>query len=79
MTNGLANIVKATGPLVRENFDLYAKNVEAILINPQWNTTGKKGVNDRSITLNEFEQLKFSKNLMVDGLVFVWVEKEILA
>ena len=29
--------------------------------------------------MEEFEQLNFSKHLMIDGLVFVWVEKEIIS
>lgn len=74
----MANVVKVKeGSLVKTNFDNYAKNVEAILINPLWNTTSKKR-HDGSITIEEFSQLQFSKNLMIDGLVFVWVEKEIL-
>ena len=31
------------------------------------------------MTIEEFAQLNFSKNLMIDGLVFVWVEKEIIS
>lgn len=29
--------------------------------------------------MEEFGQLNFSKNLMIDGLIFVWVEKEIIS
>lgn len=28
--------------------------------------------------MEEFAQLHISKHLMIDGLVFVWIEKEIL-
>ncbi len=28
--------------------------------------------------MEDFEQLRFSKSLMIDGLFFVWVEKEII-
>ena len=55
----LAMVVECKkGALVNTNFDKYAKNVEAILINPKWNTTGKKPVKpDGSITVEEFEKL----------------------
>lgn len=64
---------------MKTNFDNYAKNVEAILINPKWaqgkdkKTKGKNG-----LTVEEFANIKLSKNLMIDGLVFIWVEKEII-
>lgn len=28
--------------------------------------------------MEDFQKLNFSKDLMIDGLVFVWVEKEII-
>ena len=31
------------------------------------------------VTIDDFKQLNFSKNLMTDGLVFVWVEKDIIS
>jgi hypothetical protein len=34
---------------------------------------------NNGITMEEFSQLNFSKSLMIDGLVFVWVEKEIIS
>jgi hypothetical protein len=46
------------GALVNTNFDKFAKNVEAILINPNWNTTGKKPAKpDGTITVEDFEKL----------------------
>ena len=40
---GLANVIKVKeGTLPKTNLDTYAKDVEAILINPNWNTNGKK-------------------------------------
>jgi hypothetical protein len=33
---GLAQIVKPKEGILKTNFDKYAKNVEAILINPNW-------------------------------------------
>ena len=81
MTKGLENVVKVKeGTLPKVNFDLYAKNVEAILINPLWNTSGKKPLkHDGSITVEDFAHFQISKNLLIDGLVFVWVEKEIIS
>ena len=29
--------------------------------------------------MEEFKQINFSKHLMIDGLVFIWVEKEIIS
>jgi len=54
--------------------------VEAILINPKWNISGFKPARpDGTITTEDFAHLHFSNKLMVDGLVFVWVEKEIIS
>jgi hypothetical protein len=62
------------------NLDNYAKNVEVILINPEWVTGEKeKKSKGKGVTIEDFNQLNFSKNLMIDGLVFVWVEKEIIS
>jgi hypothetical protein len=64
---------------VKTNFDNYTHSVEAILINPRWNTTDTKPDKpDGSITVEDFKSLTFSNKLMIDGLVFVWVEKEII-
>jgi len=79
LTNGFAQVVKCKmGSLVKMNFDNYAHNVEAILINPKWNTTNKD-VKEDEMTLDQFKHLKFSHNLLIDGLVLVWIEKEILS
>ncbi len=66
--------------LVTSNFDNYAKNVEAILINPKWvlSKDKKAKVKNSGITIEEFANIKLSKLLMIDGLVFIWVEKEII-
>lgn len=45
IVKGLANVIKVKdGSLVKTNFDTYTKNVEAILINPNWNTNSSKPV-----------------------------------
>jgi hypothetical protein len=44
-------------PIINVNFDTYAKNVEAILINPNWNLnpqSEKKGGKSKGITFQEF-------------------------
>ena len=61
------------------NFDDHAKNVEAILINPDWNLSTDKKLKHKGTTMEDFVKLDFSKSLMIDGLVFVWVEKEIIS
>lgn len=83
VTKGLASSHKVKeGTLCKTNFDNYAKNVEAILINPNWMGSsiplgGKKQLT-KPFTIEDFAQLQFSKNLMIDGLLFVWVEKDII-
>ena len=70
--------MKTKENIAKINFDNHAKNVEAILINPTWITSkDSKGLHS-GVTMKEFENLQFSKSLMIDGLVFVWVEKEII-
>lgn len=71
VANGLAKVIRVK-ELPKVNFDLHAKNVEAILINPSWKQNGA------GITLEDFAHFQFSKHLLIDGLVFVWVEKEII-
>lgn len=78
VTKGLAKIHKPKEDITKLNFDNYAKDVEAILINPPWNLN-PKDKSGQGITIEEFEQLNFSKNLMIDGLAFIWVEKEIIS
>lgn len=79
VTKRLAQVIKCMrGSLIKMNFDNYAQNVEAILINPKWNTKNKD-VKEDEITLDQFKHLKFSHNLLIDGLVLVWIEKEILS
>jgi hypothetical protein len=48
------------------------------LINPTWITSKDNKGHPNGVTMKDFEKLQFSKNLMIDGLVFVWVEKEII-
>ena len=79
MTKGLAQIFTPKEGVLSTNFDNYAKNVEAILINPKWIlSTEKKTKVKTGITIEEFSKIKLSKNLMIDGLVFIWVEKEMI-
>lgn len=35
--NGLAQVIRSKDPISKLNLDNHAKNVEAILINPNWN------------------------------------------
>ena len=77
-------MIKPKEPICNINFDNHANDVEVILINPNWNLTGlvkdKKGNKcSEGISIEEFTKLNFSKKLMIDGLVFVWVEKQIIS
>lgn len=78
---GLAKVIKVKeGQLVKTNLDTLTENVEAILINPRWNISGVQPARpDGTITTEDFAALHLSNKLMVDGLVFVWVEKEIIS
>jgi hypothetical protein len=49
------------------------------LINPLWNLSNDKKLKGKGTTMEDFVKLDFSKSLMIDGLVFVWVEKEIIS
>lgn len=52
---GLAQVVKLKeGTMQKTNFDQYTHDVEAVLINPNWNTTGKKSKAESGITIDEF-------------------------
>ena len=70
------NVELGLGNVHKLKLDTYAANVEAILINPNWHITGKRA--SHTVTVEEFGQIQFSNKLMIDGLIFVWVEKEIL-
>lgn len=70
--------MKSKDGILKTNFDNYAKNVEAVLINPVWITQKDKKGKIKGVTIEDFQQLRFSKNLLIDGLIFVWVEKEII-
>lgn len=64
--------------ILKTNFENYAKNIEALLINPTWVTSKDQKGKVTGVTMQDFEKLRFSKALMMDGLIFVWVEKEII-
>ena len=70
------NVELGLGNVHKLKLDTYAANVEAILINPNWHITDKRA--SHTVTVEEFGQIQFSNKLMIDGLIFVWVEKEIL-
>lgn len=71
-----------------EQFEKYSHDVQAILVNPPWDCTNplsnaqsdaKKGKNGR-ITIEDFvANFKIPTSVMKDGLVFIWVEKEIIS
>jgi hypothetical protein len=53
--------------------------VQALLMNPPWNLSeGGKSASNR-ITFSKFKQsFSLPRDLMVDGLVFIWIEKELI-
>jgi len=48
----------------------YAKDLQAILINPPWSNKAPK------FDFNKFSKLKLPLNKMKEGLIFIWTEKE---
>jgi len=66
-------------------------DVEAILINPRWADHGfdpltqsiEPSRSERrkafsGITLSEFKKLKIPDSVMREGILFIWVEKELM-
>jgi len=53
--------------------------VQGILINPDWNLNKKEGSRDAGISIHQFKKLKFSHKFVQEGIIFVWVEKEIMS
>lgn len=53
--------VQPKDSIIKTNFDNYAKNVEAILINPKWHLNPDKKKPKDGITMEEFSKINFSK------------------
>lgn len=63
-------IVK-TKSIPKLKLDGYAKNLQAIFININWQTS----VNPKGVTMKDFQKLSISKNVMKNGILFIWAEK----
>jgi tRNA1(Val) A37 N6-methylase TrmN6 len=74
------------------DYSQYATDVQAILVNPPWDCTHpiscqnndnsklSKSKNTNGISIEEFcRSFKVPTTVMKDGLLFIWVEKEIIA
>ena len=86
---GLArNVVCSGKQKVQElDFTQYAHDVQAVLINPPWNCSNPlMGYEDnrgskpqQKISIDDFvNNFKLPTSVMKDGLLFIWVEKEII-
>jgi len=74
-----------------EQFDKHTTDVQAILVNPPWdcmnplsNYHGKESVKGdkkkNRITIHDFiDNFKIPTSVMKDGLLFIWVEKEVIS
>ena len=67
-----------------ENIDLanHANDVQAILINPPWEccqTPANDQKSKKTISIESFKKLDIPKTVLKDGLVFIWIEKEIIS
>lgn len=58
--------------IVSCDMNSYAKDLQAILINPPWSNKAPK------FDFNKFSKMKLPLNKMKEGLIFVWTEKEYL-
>lgn len=86
--NDLSKIVTLNQKNKVENADYskYASDVQAILVNPPWNCTNPLASNQNSksksesrVSIEDFKKnFKIPTTVMKDGLVFIWVEKEII-
>lgn len=54
MQKGLASVIKPKEGILNANLDNYAKNVEAILINPNWVAQKDKKGNIKGVTMDDF-------------------------
>lgn len=58
----------------RQDLENYARNVEAILMNPPWNFK-KKSSSEPGVSIEDFRHLKLPRVLINDGLLFIWTDK----
>lgn len=58
----------------------YANDVQAILVNPPWDCskTGDQKKGQKTVSITDFKKFKIPPEVMKDGLLFIWVEKEII-
>jgi hypothetical protein len=56
--------------IVSSDLNNYAKDLQAILINPPWSNKAPK------FDYNKFSKMKLPLNKMKEGLIFIWTEKE---
>ena len=59
----------------------HAQDVQAILINPPWEhcRATKDSKNPKSLSMSAFQRLVLPTSVLKDGLIFIWVEKEIIS
>jgi tRNA1(Val) A37 N6-methylase TrmN6 len=59
--------------------DDHAEDVQAVLMNPPWENSFTKDKQSRKISIDDFKKcFQISTKVMKDGLVFIWVEKELI-
>jgi len=79
----LAKVVNCSSknPIQTVNLAAHAQDVQAIMINPPWSYASKKTFKKKGKTLDfeEFSRLHIPTSVMKDGLVFIWVEKEVIS
>ena len=81
--NGLAKIVTNKSKVVEEDFSKHANDVQAILVNPPWDSISGMAPSKlpkNRLTIDDFtKHFKISTDVMKDGLVFIWIEKEYIS
>jgi len=83
VSDGLAKVIACPTkqPIYYQDLSKYASDVTAILINPPWEnavTTVFNSSKQKNITIADFTKLVIPTSVMKDGLVFIWVEKEVI-
>jgi hypothetical protein len=83
--NKLSKLITCQPKNTVETVDLakYANDVQAILINPPWESCHSIGKSSKkkakTLSIDNFKKLNIPTSVMKDGLVFIWVEKDIIS
>lgn len=69
-----ASKIVTTKKIVDADLKKYGNDLQALFININWCTSQ----NPKGVKVEDFKKLDLNKNLMKNGIIFIWSEKEIL-